>query len=288
MTITIDARRRWRTVAARVRSRRLFVLPLVFMVLGSFRPPGLDPPDGFELIPPEWTLRNYQIIFQLLPLWRNIGNSFIVVVVAVPITVLVASLAGFAMATSTGRSTESARRDNGRGDAGPADRAMGPALRALQVARPHGHAVPLIAPALMATTPFYVLIFALAYYRIPKHVFEAAQLDGLSPFQIWRRIAFPLAKPAAFAIAVLAFVAYWSNFVDPLLYLSSNENFTLSLALGPCRRWSPRTSPCFWPRRWLLLSLPCLPFWRRSGRSSSRRWRSDEKVLGPRCGDWCS
>ena len=109
----------------------------------------------------------------------------------------------------------------------------------------------------MATTPFYVLIFALAYFRIPKHVFEAAQMDGLSPFQIWRRIAFPLAKPAAFAIAVLAFVAYWSNFVDPLLYLSTNESFTLSLALRSLQNARAAELPlafgrigrCYYPSR---------------------------------------
>ncbi|MGH2753360.1 MAG: carbohydrate ABC transporter permease, partial [Actinomycetota bacterium] len=93
---------RWRTVGG-LTVAAVFVLPLVFLVLGSLRPPGLDPPDGFELLPPDPTLRNYQIVFQILPLWRNIANSLFVVALAVPLTVFVASLAGFAMARSTGR-----------------------------------------------------------------------------------------------------------------------------------------------------------------------------------------
>jgi multiple sugar transport system permease protein len=242
MTATIDARRRWRTVAA-VAITAVFVSPLVFMVLGSFRPPGLDPPDGFELLPPEWTLRNYQIIFQLLPLWRNIGNSFLVVAIAVPITVVVASLAGFALATTSGRAQRTLIAITVGAMLVPLTALWVPRFVLFKWLDLTDTPWPLIAPSLMATTPFYVLIFGLAYYRIPKHVFEAAQLDGLSPFQVWRKIAFPLAKPAAFAIAVLAFVAYWSNFVDPLLYVSSNENFTLSLALRSLQTLEPQNFP---------------------------------------------
>ena len=239
---TIKGRERWRTIGA-LAIVLVFVLPLVFMVLGSFRPPGLDPPDGFELLPPDWTFRNYQIIFQILPLWQNIGNSFFVVAIAVPITVLVASLAGFAMATSTGRAQRALIAFSVTAMLVPVTALWVPRFALFKWLNLTDTPWPLIAPSLMATTPFYVLIFALAYYRIPKHVYEAAQLDGLSPFQIWRKIAFPLAKPAAFAIAILAFVAYWSNFVDPLLYLSSNESFTLPLGLQALKTLEPQNFP---------------------------------------------
>jgi multiple sugar transport system permease protein len=242
MTTTIDARRRWRTVAAVIVSA-IFILPLLFMVIGSFRPPGLAPPDGFEFVPPDWTTRNYQIIFQLLPLWRNIANSFFVVVFAVPITVLVASLAGFALVATTGRPQRFLIAITVGSMLVPITALWVPRFVLFKWLHLTDTPWPLIAPSLMATTPFYVLIFALAYFRIPKHVFEAAQLDGLSPFQVWRKVAFPLAKPAAFAIAVLAFVAYWSNFVDPLLYVSSNDNFTLSLALRSLQTLEPQNFP---------------------------------------------
>ena len=86
-------------------------------------------------------------------------------------------------------------------------------------------------PALMATSPFYVLIFALAYSRIPKQMFDAARVEGLSPFRTWAAIAWPLGRPAAFAVAMLACVFHWSNFTDALLYLRSEETFTLPLGL---------------------------------------------------------
>jgi multiple sugar transport system permease protein len=107
----------------------------------------------------------------------------------------------------------------------------------------NGSLAPLMLPALMATTPFYVLVFALAYARIPKTLFEAAAVDGLSPLQTWRRVAFPMAKPAVFAVAVLAFVWHWSNFVDPLIYVSGTEHFTLPIGLRALQVAEPGRFP---------------------------------------------
>jgi len=102
---------------------------------------------------------------------------------------------------------------------------------------------PLMLPALMATTPFYVLLFALSYGRVPTGLFEAARLENLSPFGVWRRVAWPLGRPTAFAVAVLAFTWHWANFVDPLLYLSSGERFTVPLGLRALQTLEPTNHP---------------------------------------------
>ena len=102
---------------------------------------------------------------------------------------------------------------------------------------------PLVAPALMATSPFYVLLFALAYSRIPTQLFDAARLEGLSPFKTWWAVAWPLGRPAVFAVAMLAFVFHWSNFIDALLYLSSDDNYTLPLGLRTLQTLEPTLHP---------------------------------------------
>jgi len=102
---------------------------------------------------------------------------------------------------------------------------------------------PLIALSLMGTSPFYVLVFAVAYGRVPRALYEAARVEGLSPLGIWRRVALPLAKAAASAVGVLAFVFHWSNFVDPLLYLSSPERYTLPLGLRSLQTLEPTNHP---------------------------------------------
>src|SRR5687768_7612106 len=74
-----------------------FLTPLIFLLLGSLWAPGDTPPDGLELIPPEPTLASFERAFDLTPLGRQLLNSMIVVAFAVPLTVLTASWAGFAM-----------------------------------------------------------------------------------------------------------------------------------------------------------------------------------------------
>ncbi len=220
-----------------------FVLPLFFMLAGALRRPGLAPPDGFEWLPLIRTWSNYSFAGDIVPLGTYALNSLVVVAVAVPLTVLIASWAGFAIATAE-----------------PVTRkrlvvisivALMVPLSALWVARAALYQaaglidtpLALIAPALMATTPFYVLIFALAYGRVPRNVYEAAELDGLSPLQIWARVAFPLAKPAAFAVAVLAFAWHWSNFTDALLYITTAERSTLPLGLRDLYSLEPTNHP---------------------------------------------
>ena len=61
-----------------------------------------------------------------------------------------------------------------------------------------------IAPALMATSPLYVLLFYWSYRRLPRDLVDAARLEGMGPFAIWRRVAAPLVRPTTFAVGALA------------------------------------------------------------------------------------
>lgn len=203
----------------------------------------MAPPDGIEWLPDPVAWSNYDLVDRFIPLGQMMRNSLMVVAIAVPLTILVASLGGFAIAAATPR----ARRVL----IGLSLVALMVPVTALWVPRfalfkwlgLTDSLVPLVAPALMATTPFYVLLFALAYWRIPKNLFDAARLDGLSPFQIWWRVALPLARPTIFAVGVLAFATHWSNFVEPLLYLSSPEKFTLPLGLRALQTLEPANHP---------------------------------------------
>ncbi len=238
----------------------VFVTPLLFMVLGSLRAPGLPPPDGFELVPQGFTWSNYRNVFAFVPLGTYLTNSLIVVAIAVPVTVLVASWAGFAIAVASPR----ARR---RLIALSVVALMIP-LSALWVPRfvlfkwlgLVDTLWPLIAPALMATTPFYVLLFALSYSRLPSTLFEAARLENLSPFGIWRKVAWPLSAPVALAVAVLAFGWHWANFIDPLLYLTSGDKQTVSVGLRALQTLEPTNHPILLAASVMVTAPPVIAF----------------------------
>ena len=233
---------RWRIVATVVLCT-LFLLPLAMMVLGSLRDPTVVEGRGFEMIPESLHFSNYRNVFRFAPLWTFMANSLVVVALAVPITVLVASWAGFAIARARPVTQRRLVALSLLALMVPATLLWVPRFVMFKWLGLLDSVWPLVAPALMATTPFYVLLFALVYARIPRSLYEAAEVEGLTPFGVWRRVAFPLGRPAAFAVAVLAFVWHWSNFFDPLLYLSSEQNFTLPLGLRGLGALEPRLYP---------------------------------------------
>ena len=222
-------RDRWRHGPATVIAIA-FLLPLYLMVSGALRETGA-PSRTPDLVPWPFAWENFSTAFDLVDIPRYTVNSLIVVAFAVPLTVLTASWAAFAM-------TRLPRRLAGALVVVSLVTLMIP-LTALLVPRfvifKHlgliDTYVPLIAPALMGTSPFYVLLYYWAFKRLPGELFEAARLEGLGPLAIWRRVAMPLVRPVTVAVAVLAFVFTWSNFLDPLVYLFDSDKYTVPLGL---------------------------------------------------------
>jgi multiple sugar transport system permease protein len=209
----------------------LFALPLVFMVSGSLREPGLPPPRTPELVPDPLGVGSYDRAFELVDLGRFAVNSLIVAALVVPLSVLVASLAGFALLRLPRRWAMLL--------AGASLAALMVPVTALLVPRFVLYRelgltdtwAPLVAPALVGTSPLYVLLFAWAFRRLPAELYDACRLEGMTPFGIWRRVAMPLVKPVTVGVGVLAFVASWGNFLDPLVYLYDPDLYTLPLGL---------------------------------------------------------
>jgi multiple sugar transport system permease protein len=83
----------------------------------------------------------------------------------------------------------------------------------------------------MGTSPLFVLLFFWTFRRVPSEVFETARLDGAGAFTVWWRIGLPLAVPTIIAVAVLTFLFYWSDFISPLLYLKSQDLYTLPIGV---------------------------------------------------------
>jgi len=221
----------------------VFVLPLVLMITGSLRLPGSPPPAGLELLPAEPSVESYRRLAASLPLSVYLRNSAVAVGLAVPLTVLVASWAGFGIRLL-------GRRWRRRVIAAsllvllvPVSAVWATRFEVYRLAGLIGSLLPLIAPALLATTPFYVLIYAWSFSGIPDSQIEAARLEGASTWQVWRVLAMPQARMATVAVAVLAFTFHWGNFIDALLYLRGQETFTLPLGLQTLVLLNPTEFP---------------------------------------------
>ena len=84
---------------------------------------------------------------------------------------------------------------------------------------------------LQAFGAFGVFLMKQFFETIPEELSEAARLDGLSEYSIWARIMLPLSVPALAALGLLTFVNTWNDYLGPLLYLRSPENWTVQLGL---------------------------------------------------------
>ena len=209
----------------------VFVLPLVWMVSASLRQTGLAPPRTIEWIPNPIAWGNYAHLFRLLPLGRYVLNSFTVSLLAVPLTLATASWAGFAMAQLSARGRE---------------RMMTFSLIVLMIPITAvwltryvlfawvglvDTYLALLAPGVMGSSPLFILLFYWAFRRIPAELYEAARLEGAGAFAIWWRVGLPLAGATMVAVSLLAFILYWSDFITPLLYLKSQDLYTLPIGL---------------------------------------------------------
>lgn len=209
----------------------VFLMPLFWMISAALYAPGSPLPTTIRLLPETPSWGNFVRVWELVPIGRFVLNSFLVVALAVPLTLLTGSWAGFSMA----QLPEASQRRW--------------VLLSLAVLMVPGIALwstrflvfrsfgwldsvwALIAPAWMGTSPFYVLMFYRAFRRIPAAVYDASRLDGAGVLQTWAWVAFPMARPTAVGVAVLSFILYWGDFMSPLLYLSSERNYTLAVAL---------------------------------------------------------
>lgn len=209
----------------------LFLLPILWMVAASLHPVGTPLPQKAWLLPPSPTGRNFVRVWELVPIGRFALNSLLVVAVAVPLTLVTSSWAALGMAQLP---RASQRRW---------------VVLSLAVLMVPGIALwstrflvykqlgwldsvwALIAPAWMGTSPFYVLMFYRAFRRIPAAIYDAARLDGAGLLQMWSQVIMPMARPTAVGVAVLTFVLYWGDFISPLLYLRSQSQYTLPIAL---------------------------------------------------------
>ena len=209
----------------------VFLAPLLVLALGSLQRPLQPPPDGLDLWPDPAEWSNYSAVGGFLPLGRQLLNSVLLVVVAVPVTVVVSSMAGLAIVTSRGPVRRLLVGLTLLMMIVPSAALWVPRVVLLRSLWLTDTPVTVALLALAGTSPFYVLLFALAFSRIPTAVLEAAVLEGLSPYAVWRRIAFPLVRPAAVAVAALSFLYYWSTFMDPLTLVSSPRHWPIALGL---------------------------------------------------------
>lgn len=84
---------------------------------------------------------------------------------------------------------------------------------------------------LQAFSAFGVFLMKQFYESVPDDLCEAARIDGMSEYQIYRSIMLPLSKPALATLVIFTFVNTWNDYLGPLIYLKTQEKKTIQLGL---------------------------------------------------------
>jgi multiple sugar transport system permease protein len=95
----------------------------------------------------------------------------------------------------------------------------------------YGTYLPLIVPA-FGGSAFFIFLIRQYMRTIPRDLDDAARVDGLNTWQIYWRIILPLSKPVLTVCAVFTFLWNWNNLLGPLIYLDSEDKFTVAIGLA--------------------------------------------------------
>jgi ABC-type glycerol-3-phosphate transport system permease component len=90
---------------------------------------------------------------------------------------------------------------------------------------------PLIVPSWFGGSPLYIFLLRQFFLSIPRDLDEAAEMDGANSFRILWQILVPLCIPAITTVAIFSFLQHWNEFIQPLIFLNTQENYTVSLGL---------------------------------------------------------
>ena len=91
--------------------------------------------------------------------------------------------------------------------------------------------LPLVVP-LFFGTPFYIFMFRQFFAQVPEALVEAARIDGCGHLRVWWQIMLPICRPVIAITAIFVFIFVWNDFLGPLIYLHSEHQMTLAVALN--------------------------------------------------------
>lgn len=213
----------------------IFILPLIFMIMSSFKPDLqlLRDSSSIRAILPvgDLSLDNYAKAFERVPMMRFIGNSIFVTAITVLISLVINSMAAYSLAIISWR---------GKGliisiilatliipfeviaipmlllvNQLPWIGASG--LEFGWLNSYHVQIVPFIADSLS------IFLFYTYFKDLPDELVEAARIDGASIFQIYYRIIMPIAGPVVATVAILKFLPMWNQYLWPLMTVQREE-----------------------------------------------------------------
>jgi multiple sugar transport system permease protein len=220
------------------------LIPVLWLISLSLKDPATIA-DG-NLIPAEWTFDNYKSLFEGgfdSPLLRPLINSIVIALIATTIAIVLASFTAYAIArlefpgklVILGGALAIAMF--------PPISTVGPLFDMWRALGLYDTYVGLIIPYLTFSLPLAIYTLVAFFREIPWDLEQAAQVDGATPFQAFRKVIVPLAAPGMFTAAILVFIFCWNDFVFAISLTSTDASRTVPAALAFFTGESQFTAP---------------------------------------------
>ena len=207
----------------------LTVIPLVNMVSAALQPADVNPTGLAWPTNPQWG--NFVEAFNTGHVWELMGSSALIVLGVVPVSLIISSLAGYALGALKIRGAQVLLVCFVLGLTIPFEALIIPLYYEMQSLNVLNTQWAIIFPLIGLFMPFSVFWMRAHFVGVPAELSEAARVDGANMWQELRHIHLPLARPALSALAILLFLWTWNQFLLPVVLVADPLQRTVAGAL---------------------------------------------------------
>jgi multiple sugar transport system permease protein len=209
-----------------------FIFPTWWMFTASLKP--IEEVFAFpaSLIPNDFQISNYAEVFRLQPFLRQYWNSMFIAVIVTIISVTISTMGGYAFARINFKWRSKLFVILLSALLMPAEVTLIPIFRLMVNAGLSDSFFPIILiPAFGAHAVVGLFLMRQFFLDFPNELEEAAEIDGLSRWKVFTKIALPLSGPALASLAIISFLYSWNLFLEPLVFLTEPNKYTLPVVL---------------------------------------------------------
>lgn len=207
-----------------------FLVPFVWMVTTSLKTPEQTRAFPIEWIPDPVQPLNYLLIFTEAPFARYLWNTIVLTTLGVFGNLLGSSIAAYAFARLRFRGRNLMFGLMIATMMVPGWTTIIPSYLMFSYLDWLDSYLPLLVPGFFAG-PFSTFLLRQFFLTIPNELEDAAKIDGAGHLRIFLTIMLPLSKPALIMVGLFSFLGHWNEFFGPLIYLSSQDKFPISLGI---------------------------------------------------------
>ncbi|MCY4063629.1 MAG: carbohydrate ABC transporter permease [Chloroflexi bacterium] len=207
----------------------IWMLPVVWTVVTSFRPEAALQRNLASLIPYPFTIENWTFILKSSQLWKWLGNSVFVSTTHTLAQLTICSLAAYAFARLDFYFKRPLYLLVLIGLMVPFEATFLPVYLLFSNLKLHNTLIALILPGIASS--FAVFLLTQFFRGIPMELEEAAMMDGAGRFRIFLIVIIPLSTPVITALAIFTFLGNWNSYLWPIISATSSEVYTIVIGL---------------------------------------------------------